>query len=290
MRGWPSLNSSRATAVAGLLVFVILAPRAGAGAEIEAPAMVTLQSHPFHYRLAGDFTRDGKPVNAPARMVRLDGALTIMMHQVTGAEYQRCVLDHGCLAVPSLAGDFDRPAVKISWRDANAYAAWLSRRLGATYRLPTDEEWVFAAGSRFRDEVLPDGTVDQAEGWLRRYEIEADRDEAIAGHPRPVGSVGANENGVLDFSGNVSEWTNTCLVHYDSISINDGASIVNCGVRVVEGRHRTYMTDFIRDPRFGGCAVGKPPNNLGFRLLRESGPWEWLPSVIGRFHAVGFPE
>ena len=31
----------------------------------------------------------------------------------------------------------------------------------------------------------------------------------------------------------------------------------------------TYMTDFIRDPRTGGCAVGKPPLNLGFRLVRE---------------------
>jgi len=27
----------------------------------------------------------------------------------------------------------------------------------------------------------------------------------------------------------------------------------------------TYMTDFIRDPRTGGCAVGKPPLNLGLR-------------------------
>ena len=30
------------------------------------------------------------------------------------------------------------------------------------------------------------------------------------------------------------------------------------------------MTDFVRDARGGGCAVGKPPNNLGFRLVREA--------------------
>jgi hypothetical protein len=45
----------------------------------------------------------------------------------------------------------------------------------------------------------------------------------------------------------------------------------NCGVRVVEGAHRTYMTDFIRDPRTGGCAAGVPPANLGFRLVVETG-------------------
>jgi len=27
------------------------------------------------------------------------------------------------------------------------------------------------------------------------------------------------------------------------------------------------MTDFVRDPRTGGCAAGVPPANLGFRLV-----------------------
>ena len=48
-----------------------------------------------------------------------------------------------------------------------------------------------------------------------------------------------------------------------------GEPIVNCGVRVVEGRHRTYISDFIRDARAGGCAIGTPPTSLGFRLVRE---------------------
>jgi hypothetical protein len=30
------------------------------------------------------------------------------------------------------------------------------------------------------------------------------------------------------------------------------------------------MTDFIRDPRSGGCAAGVPPANLGFRLVAET--------------------
>jgi len=47
----------------------------------------------------------------------------------------------------------------------------------------------------------------------------------------------------------------------------------HCGVRVVQGAHRAYMTDFIRDPKTGGCAAGVPPANLGFRLVVEpSGP------------------
>ena len=55
---------------------------------------------------------------------------------------------------------------------------------------------------------------------------------------------------------------------------------VNCGVRVAEGVHRAYVTDFIRDARAGGCAQGVPPANLGFRLVREE--TSWLVSVSHR--------
>ena len=54
----------------------------------------------------------------------------------------------------------------------------------------------------------------------------------------------------------------------------------NCGVRVVQGAHRTYMTDFIRDPRTGGCAAGVPPANLGFRLVVENNNRQALQSVV----------
>ncbi len=75
-------------------------------------------------------------------------------------------------------------------------------------------------------------------------------------------------------SGNVWEWTNTCFVRrtLDKAGKPTGHAIVNCGVRVAEGAHRAYVTDFVRDARAGGCAVGNPPANLGFRLVRDMKP------------------
>lgn len=236
------------------------------GAMIEAPAVVPLRPRPFSYRLAGEFTRDGRPLSAPLRTVQLDQALTIMIHQVTMADYERCARDRACQRV---AYDLpDQPVVKVSWQDATAYAAWLSRQLGTTYRLPTDKEWAFAAGSRFGTDEFADGAVDPGQRLLQQYEIETDRGDQSDAAPRAIGSFGANENGIFDFAGNVWEWTDTCFVHNASHATGDETSIANCGVRVVEGRHRTYMSDFIRDPRTGGCAAGKPPLNLGFRLVR----------------------
>lgn len=249
---------------------------------IDAPTLVELQPRPFAYRPAGDFSRDGRPTNPPLQTTSLDRPLAIMLHQVTIADYQRCVNERAC---PRVAVDTrapaDQPVVNVSWRDARAYAAWLSGKLGVTYRLPTDQEWAFAAGSRWHDDVQPEGGVDPAERWLARYTQESERVDIAERAPLPVGSFGINENGLLDLAGNVWEWTDSCFIRRD-LNGADGAQTVNCGVRVVQGSHRTYVSDFIRDARAGGCAVGKPPSNLGFRLVRETPAWKRWPTVVAR--------
>ena len=85
----------------------------------------------------------------------------------------------------------------------------------------------------------------------------------------PGGTFGTNSNGLDDLAGNVWEWTNSCFVRVSLDGEREQITNTNCGVRVVEGAHRSYMTDFIRDPRSGGCAAGVPPANLGFRLVAE---------------------
>ncbi|WP_340054741.1 formylglycine-generating enzyme family protein, partial [Pseudomonas sp. JAI120] len=75
----------------------------------------------------------------------------------------------------------DRPAVQISWYDADGYAAWLSRRTGDAYRLPTDEEWAYAAGSKFKDDGIVIDDNDPSKRWIARYEREADRAPSVPG-------------------------------------------------------------------------------------------------------------
>jgi formylglycine-generating enzyme required for sulfatase activity len=241
-------------------------------AAVQQPALIELAPGVVPYRVAGDFTRAGKPAEAPLVTARIEHAIGIMRAQVTAGEYQRCVAEGGCKASGAASAATDRPVVQVSWHDANDYATWLSRRTGVTYRLPTDEEWAHAAGSRWRDDGIAVDANDPSRRWLERYEREAKLRQATEGpsEPQPVGSFGANENGLVDLSGNVWEWTSTCFTRV-ALDETARAPTVNCGVRVVEGQHRSYVTDFVRDARAGGCAAGIPPANLGFRLVVERG-------------------
>ena len=136
-----------------------------------------------------------------------------MTSQVTSREYAHCVDDGGCPRIPYASGVADRPMVGVSWRDATAYADWITNRTVVVHRLPTDEEWVFAAGDKARDEALPlADPVDPAQAWIARYEAEANRARPFALDPQPIGTFGRNENGLNDIGGNVWEWTNTCFL------------------------------------------------------------------------------
>ena len=269
-------NSLKAIAVL-VAILATMAPPKTAAAEptsVEAPAVVQIKPGSFQYWAAGEFTRAGKPVDAPHMSVHVSAPLSIMTHQVSVDEYRRCVAEKACSPLPDEQTRPGVPAVMVSWNDAQAYAAWLSKRLGARYRLPTDEEWTYAAGSRAPDEA-PLGDADAVARWLARYTRES-RGQPIDALPQPIGHFGANENGLFDISGNVWEWTDTCYTRtvLDAAGKAIGSGTVNCGVRIAEGRHRAYVVNFIRDPRAGGCAAGVPPTNLGFRLVRESRhPW-----------------
>ncbi len=285
----PSWALALLVALFGLAAVATASRLWSAQAPIVLPDLVELGPGAIRYRDPGDVWRDGQPTSAPLQTVRIPGGLRIMRHQVTAADYQRCVKAQACLAIDGAIDEEaapDRPVVKVSWRDADAYAAWLSRSTGLPFRLPTDREWAYAAGSRFSDDAEPASAqgADPGRRALALYDKDAARNAGrgpgfgpefspglgpgLGKTPQPIGTFGANEHGLLDVAGNVWEWTDTCFVRttLDRLGTVE-ANIVNCGVRLVEGRHRAYMPDFIRDARAGGCSVGTPPSAIGFRLV-----------------------
>src|SRR4029077_3168413 len=222
-----------AAGFAGPLALTATLPETrGIAARGAQPALIELAPGPLRYRVAGDFTRAGQPAEAPLVTIQTAQPLAIMKGQVSVADYQRCVAERACRALSDSAVAADRPAVAVSWRDADAYAAWLSRKTGETYRLPTDEEWAYAAGSRWQDDGVPVDANDPSRRSLARYERESNLKESETDSaPKPLGAFGTNERGLLDVAGNVWEWTNTCFVRtaLDEAGKATAKPTVNCG-------------------------------------------------------------
>ena len=251
--------------------------------DFSAPQTVSVLPKPVSFRMSGEFQLNGLPVDGKLQPVSLQKPIEVMKYQVTGQQYGECVADGACEqlehATDSRGGS---PVTGVSFLDAEKYGSWLSRKTGDIWRLPTDQEWAALAGSRYADDAVGGNltAAGPAQRWINQYESEG----AKAGVPDPVvhasGFFGSNEYGLADLSGNVWEWTSTCYTR--STLSGDGpviSAIDNCGVRVAEGRHRAYMTAFIRDAKRGGCSAGAPPDHLGIRLVRgEPGllSWAWL--------------
>jgi len=119
---------------------------------------------------------------------------------------------------PGFVQNDTHPVLNVTWNDAMALAAWLSKQEGVRYRLPTEAEWEYAcrAGSNTRYAGSDDPQsllaaantfdADAAVFWPRW------QDRALRGHDghaftAPVGSFRPNAFGLYDMLGNVWEWT-----------------------------------------------------------------------------------
>ena len=240
--------------------------------DLAMPEVVHLDAGTSTYRAAGEFRLGTQVVDAPLQATVVQ-ALDIMTFQVSQADYARCIAAGACPDIPT-KGLPTQAQTGVSYTDATAYARWFSGETGQQWRLPTDAEWLRAAGDRALDDGLAMDAVDAdpSRRWLASYRREA----AIRGEAdfvaHPLGHFGLNDLGLADVAGNIWEWTETCFQNGRLSS--DGQSILaatdHCGVRAVQGKHRAFVIDFIRDARSGGCAAGVPPDYLGFRLVRDS--------------------
>jgi serine/threonine-protein kinase len=209
----------------------------------------------------------GSPQERPAHPVQVQ---TFFMDktEVTNSEYAQFVRATNHPAPDYWSGNkppFGQelwPVVNVSLDEAKQFAVWRSQRDGAAYRLPTEEEWEYAARNGAQSDLYPWGKT-----WKDGNAILK---EAT---PSPVGSRAGGNNrwGVSDLIGNVWEWTSS------KVSVYPG------NTTVIPEKTRDLVT--IR----GGCYVSDPTKAetpitsamrefipattktplLGFRLVRS---------------------
>ena len=196
--------------------------------------------------------------------------------EVTFDEWLACVADGGCgKFTPDDQGwgKGKRPVVAVSWDDAKAYVAWLSRKTGKHYRLPSESEWEYAAragattpfafgAAITSDQANYDGRTAFGDGKVGVF-----REKTM-----PVGSFKPNAFGLYDMHGNVWEWIEDCWSEeYDAKTPADGKPLLSgsCGGRVMRGGS---WEDYAGDIR-AAARVGSGRNEQswadGFRIARD---------------------
>jgi formylglycine-generating enzyme required for sulfatase activity len=183
---------------------------------------------------------------------------------------------HTSFRAPSHATTAAHPVGCIGWHDAQAYVAWLQRKTGKPYRLPSEAEWEYAAraGTRTAYSFGPDASQ------LCEYARFADLDSAFTWRsacrsgvttrgPLPIGSLKPNGWGLSDMHGNVWEWTEDCWgVRAAEVPV-DGSPFVrpgNCEVGVVRGGSWVTGSTHTRSAMRMPMPLNIRNENVGFRV------------------------
>ncbi len=249
-------------------------------------------------------SNEGVRTHQPVRDVRVR-VFALGRHEVTVREYEAFVTASGYVSgegcyvadrrgrtvwdrqaswrAPGFEQVNEHPVVCVSWRDAQAYARWVSGESGEPYRLSSEAEWEYAARAGMDNvNLLGNDKVaqcDRGNGADRTttqflpewHGITADcRDDAV--FAAPVGSYAPNAFGLFDMLGNAWEWTEDCWHDSYRGAPSDAVawtSAATCRERVLRGGSwqdgPRRLHSVVRN-RYG--AGRRSLSSVGFRVAR----------------------
>ena len=255
-----------------------------------APSMVTIPSGQF---IMGSDTGGGvKVFPHPVHAVKVK-TFQLSPYEVTVKEFRKFVEEtkhktkadcwkrkagtreiewtSGSWDLPQYAPSELHPVMCIGMDDALAYMAWLSKKTGKKYRLPTEAEWEYAAragskdnyffGSNEKELCQYANVLDRTGARAFERDIGLDWDgvdcDDHAEYTSIVGGYKPNAFGLFDMIGNVGELVEDCEhLDYHGAPVDGSAWLTNC-------YQQTFLFGFIKvSPRiihrggnYGGAGI-----------------------------------
>ena len=200
----------------------------------------------------GDLSGGGDADEGPVRTVTIPRAFAVARYETTFAQWDACAASGACRqGVSDIGfGRGARPVILVTREEAQAYAGWLSRLTGKSFRLPSEAEWEYMA--RAGSETKYPWGNDIGRGRANCDECGSRWDDD---RTSPVGSFPANAFGVHDAVGNVYEWVADCgRSSYDGAP-SDG-SVGGAGRPNMQVEHDARRL-------LGQPAAGEPPGQPG---------------------------
>ena len=188
------------------------------------------------------------------------------VHQVTLPSFKICkyeVTQGLWLAVmgktPTTYISGKNPVEGVSWNDCQEFISNLNRITGKHYRLPTEAEWEYAARGG-------NGSQGYKYAGSDNIDVVAWYQDNSNGQAHPVGMKRANELGLYDMAGNVSEWCSDWFGKYSSESQTDPQGVSSGSERVTRGGCYKEDVSYGRVSARIGSMPTNNPNGFGLRL------------------------
>jgi serine/threonine-protein kinase len=184
-------------------------------------------------------------------------------YEVTREEYAKCVGAGKCTAPGSWkngeypSGTGKLPVVDVNYDQANDYAKWAGKRL------PTEEEWEFAAR----------GTDKRLFPWGKNWESGKANANGASKDFAEVGKFsGTSPFGLYDMAGNAWEWTSSAFKAYPDGKLPDDAP--KGDTRVIRGgSYESKPENASTTYRTGWLPQGAPTyNRTSFRCAKDIEP------------------
>jgi len=247
----------------------------------DCPEMMVIQ--PGRFQMG----RDDRERESPRHPVALAQPFALGRTEVTVDAWLVCVRAGTCRPLRNPGGG-NRPVTNMSWRDAEAYAGFLSEQTGRRYRLPSEAEWEYAARAGTAT-TYPwgDGMAEACryENFYDHAKTEAIHAVEKPGEPVPEGncddgyvriapaaSYRANPFGLHDMLGNVSEWVADCAQDDYAGAPNNGSARgigEDCPLRVFRGGTAISGSRELEPTWREWDEPLMSNDNLGFRVARD---------------------